>query len=250
MNNTKILIKNLTKVFKTEDGMSIEALYDINIDIKEKEFVSVIGPSGCGKTTLLSLVAGLLKPTSGSINVDGNEINGPGRDRGVIFQQDAVFLWRKVENNVAYGLQIAKIPKEERDRIVKHYLSLVGLEKFAKLYPKELSGGMRKRVALAMVLANNPKVLLMDEPFGALDYATKIKLQNELIRIWQKEKKTTLFITHDIEEAIFLGDRIIILVDGKLADEYKIPFKRPRDDSIRFTDEFKKITNDLWKYLK
>jgi NitT/TauT family transport system ATP-binding protein len=245
----KIQVRELCKTFKTELGKEIEAICDVTIDIYDREFVSIIGPSGCGKTTFLTLIAGLITPTKGSISVDNKEVKGTGRDRGVIFQQDAIFPWRKVADNVGYGLEIAGMSKEERMKVIEYHLSLVGLGEFAKLYPKELSGGMKKRVAIAMVLANNPAVMLMDEPFGALDYPTKVNLQNELIKIWEKEKKTTIFVTHDIEEALFLSDRIIILVKGRVTGEFSVPFSRPREDETRFDPQFLEAKHELWKYL-
>lgn len=248
--NIKILIKDLEMTFKSESGMNVEAIKGINLKIYDKEFISIIGPSGCGKTTVLNLIAGLIFPTKGSILLDDVEVKGPDRDRGCVFQVDTVFMWRRVEDNIGYGLEIAGVPKKERQKIVESYLNMVGLTDFRKLYPKELSGGMRKRVSLAMVLANNPKVLLMDEPFGALDYPTKIRLQNELLSIWDLEKRTTIFVTHDIEEALFVADRIVVLINGKINEEYIVPFKRPRVDELRFDREFENIKHKLWKYLR
>lgn len=231
--NGKIVIKNLTKKFITETGREIQVLEDINLTIYDNEFLLIIGPSGCGKTTLLSCIAGFETPTSGSIVMDGKQITKPGSERGVVFQETAVFPWRKVEKNVEYGLEVKKVPKAQRKAIANKYLKMVGLEEFTDVYPKELSGGMKKRLTLATVYANEPEVLLMDEPFSALDYPTKCRLQMDLMDLWSKEQKTTLFISHDVEEAILLSDRIIVLNNHKIALEYVNPFPRPRRDDLR-----------------
>ncbi len=249
MKPVKITVKNLCKFYQTEGNQTYTALKGVETQIYEGEFVSVIGPSGCGKTTFLSTVAGLLEPTDGEILVDGEKVTGPGRDRGVVFQQDAIFPWRKVVENVEYGLELQKVPKEERRETAMRQLEMVGLQNYANFYPKELSGGMKKKVAIAMVLANNPEVLLMDEPFGALDYVTKVTLQKELLNIWQKKRKTTVFITHDIEEALFMADRVLVFTKGALAEIYNVPFERPRNDEIRSSTEFQNIKKQLWNYF-
>jgi NitT/TauT family transport system ATP-binding protein len=245
----KILVEHLAKSYETERGELLPVLLDLNVEIFEHEFVSIIGPSGCGKTTFLNIVAGLIPPTSGRILVDGKEVSRPGRERGMVFQQDAIFMWRTVVGNVEYGLELQKVPKKERRRIAMDNIRIVGLEKFADWYPKELSGGMRKRVAIAMVFANNPEALLMDEPFGSLDYPTKVGLQKELLRIWARERKTTLFVTHDIEEALFLSDRILVLVKGVVAQDISVPMSRPRTDEMRLSREFVDLRNQLWNYF-
>ena len=184
------------------------------------------------------------------MTVSGNIVQKPGRDRGVIFQQDVIFMWRNVYKNVEYGLEIAGLKPSQRRDIVTSYLKMVNLEDFASFYPKELSGGMRKRVIIAAVFANNPDVLLMDEPFGALDYPTKIDLQNKLLEIWDREKKTTLFITHDLEEALYLSDRIIVLRGGKIAKIINVTWQRPRNNDMRAMDEFNALKYELWRYLE
>jgi NitT/TauT family transport system ATP-binding protein len=245
----KIVVEEVRKEF-TRRGRHVHTVFDsLNLTIWENEFISIIGPSGCGKTTLLHMLAGLTRPTAGRLLENGNEIRGPGRERGVIFQQDAIFMWRTVRRNVSYGLEIRKVPREERRRRVEHYLRLVGLEKFADFYPKELSGGMKKRVAIATVLANQPDVLLMDEPFGSLDYPTKIALQEEVLRIWEAERTTTVFVTHDIEEALYLSDRVIVLVGGRLAEDIRVPFGRPRTPDLRVSAEMQQMKERLWKYM-
>ena len=177
----KILFRKVRKAFQTEDGSTLEVLRGLSASIREKEFVVLCGPSGCGKTTLLNIAAGLLALTSGYVVMDGKEVTSPGRERGMVFQQDAILMWRKVLANVEYGLELRNIPKRERRRIGMEYLRMVGLEEFANFFPKELSGGMRKRVQIAAVFANNPEVLLMDEPFGSLDYPTKVSMQQQLV---------------------------------------------------------------------
>jgi len=246
----KIHIDEVSKVYQTEDGRELSVLRELSLDILEDEFVCIIGPSGCGKTTLLSIIAGLQPATSGRILVDGHIVSGPGRDRGVVFQEDAIFLWRKVIHNVEYGLQLRKVPKAERRKIVQEYLKLVGLEDFGNFFPKELSGGMKKKVALATVYANDPTILLMDEPFGSLDYPTKCRLQLELLKLWKTKTKTTVFITHDVEEAIFLSDRIVVLQNGKVETVYENLLPRPRADELRVQTEFNKIKGDLRGYLE
>lgn len=245
----KIKAEKLGKVYLTEKGDPLPVLKDLDVEIYENEFVSIIGPSGCGKTTFLNIVAGLIPPTSGRVLLDDVEVRGPGRERGVVFQQDAIFMWRRVISNVEYGLEIRGVPKRERRTIARQYLQLVGLESFMHFYPKELSGGMKKKVQIATVLANNPAVLLMDEPFGSLDYLTKVGLQQELLKIWTAETKTVLFVTHDVEEAIFLSDRVLVMNNGKLEHDFAIPFERPRADSIRASQPFHELKVKLWSYL-
>ena len=249
MGRVKIHIRDLSKTYLTEDGKALPVLNGVNTEIYESEFISVIGPSGCGKTTFLSLVSGLLEATDGEVLVDERKVTGPGRDRGVVFQQDAIFPWRRVIDNVEYGLELQNVPAPRRRETAMRLLDMVGLSAYATFYPKELSGGMKKKVAIAMVLANNPEVLLMDEPFGALDYVTKVTLQKELLNIWETEKKTTLFVTHDIEEALFLADRIMVFTKGRLAEFYTVPFGRPRRDELRTDPEFQKAKDQLWKYF-
>jgi NitT/TauT family transport system ATP-binding protein len=221
----------------------------IGFSIEDGELTSIIGPSGCGKTTMLNMIAGLSHPTRGRITVNGAPVTGAGADRGVVFQQDAIFMWRTVRKNVEFGLEIKGLSKSARRERSDHYIRLVGLKGFEDFYPKELSGGMKKRVAIAAVLANKPDVLLMDEPFGSLDYPTKIALQDELTRIFELEKTTTIFVTHDIEEAIFLSDRILVLAGGGVAEIVDVPFDRPRHPDLRLSDEMQELKRALWSYL-
>lgn len=208
----------------------MEALHDINLSIRENEFVCFIGPSGCGKTTLLRIVAGLEDPTSGTVTLDGNPIRGPSPERGMVFQEYSLFPWRTVLDNTVFGLELKKVPAAERSRLGRQYLKMVGLERFETRYPHELSGGMKQRVAIARALVNNPKALLMDEPFGALDAQTRNIMQSELLRIWEEEKKTVIFVTHSVDEAIYLADTIVIMSarPGRIKDVIPIPLTRPR----------------------
>ena len=246
----KILLDNISHYYITEDKERVEALSSITASITDGEFVSIIGPSGCGKTTILNILAGLVVPSSGKILLDNKEVIGPGSDRGMVFQQDAILLWRKVLANVEYGLELKGYPKEERKKIALKYLTLVGLEKFKDLYPKELSGGMRKRVQIAAVFANDPDVLLMDEPFGPLDYPTKCSLQNEILKMWTEFKKTVVFVTHDVEEALFLSDRIFVIIDGRLVDIIKAPFPRPRRNELRINKNFSELKMELFNRIE
>jgi len=246
---TTIVIQDATKEWRTEKGEIVRALDRVSLMISDNEILLVVGPSGCGKTTLLSLIAGLENPTSGTVEVDGVEVNGPNRNRGVVFQADTLFMWRTVRRNVEYGLEVQGLARAERTARADLYLELVGLSRFADLYPKELSGGMKKRCQIAAVLANDPAVLLMDEPFGALDYPTKLRLQEELLAILGRTPKTTCFVSHDIEEALFLGDRIAVMANGVIRHLIPVPFSRPRENELRLTPEFVALKADLWKLM-
>jgi NitT/TauT family transport system ATP-binding protein len=246
---TKIDVRGVRKVFERRAREPHVVLDGIDLAIAENSFVSILGVSGSGKSTLLFIIAGLEDPTSGVVEVDGKAVTEPGRDRGVVFQEDAIFPWRTVLRNVEYGLQLQGRPKEERRRTARRYLDLVGLTDAEDLYPHQLSGGMKKRVAVAEVLANQPEVLLLDEPFGALDYVTKLALQEELARIWQSERLTTVLVTHDIEEAVFLSDRVLVLRDGVLACDLEVSFERPRRHELRSTSEFVMLKERLWREI-
>ena len=222
-----ISIKNINKTYIDQDGNEVQALHDINLDVAEGEFVCIVGPSGCGKSTLLEIVAGLLDATSGEVLLDGQPVHGTSRDIGVVFQDASLFPWRTVRKNVAFGLEIARVPKEEREERLKRYISMVSLNGFENKYPAQLSGGMRQRAGIARTLAMNPKVILMDEPFSAVDHLTKCTLQEELINIRQAENKTVLFVTHDINEAVFLADRVVLLSPrpSTIQKIYEIPLE-------------------------
>ncbi|MBE0522970.1 MAG: ABC transporter ATP-binding protein [Methanosarcinales archaeon] len=226
-----LCVKNICKIYEADDGYDVQALQNINIEVKDKEFVCIIGPSGCGKTTLLRIIAGLEKPDSGVVTLKNEPILAPGPDRGMVFQEYSLFPWRTVLKNITFSLELKKIPKAERNKIANEYLELVGLEMFADSYPHELSGGMKQRVAIARALVNDPQVLLMDEPFGAVDAQTRNSLQQELLKIWEKEQKTIMFITHSVDEAVFLADRVMVFTarPGKIKEIIDIDLPRPRD---------------------
>jgi len=239
-----VIVENLSKAFPKEDGDVIWALKDINLEIRDEEFVCLVGPSGCGKTTLLRIIAGLESPTTGRVIVDGNVVTGPDPRRGMVFQEYSLFPWQKVIDNIAFGLEMRGVGKEERRKIGERYLEMVGLSQFRDAYPYELSGGMRQRVAIARALANDPDVLLMDEPFGALDAQTRNRMQGELLSIWEQTKKTILFVTHSVDEAVYLSDRIVVLTPrpGSVQEIVEIPWPRPRDrTSIEFADVRRKV---------
>ena len=223
-------IKGVSKQFLAE-GKEMIALQDINLNIEENEFVCFIGPSGCGKTTLLRIIAGLEEASAGTILLDGKFIKGPGPERGMVFQEYSLFPWRKVIDNIVFGLEMKGVPSAERLAQGRQYLKMVGLERFETRYPHELSGGMKQRVAIARALVNHPRALLMDEPFGALDAQTRHIMQSELLRIWQEEQETVVFVTHSVDEAIYLADRIVIMSarPGRIKDIIEIPLARPRN---------------------
>ncbi|HJC63675.1 MAG TPA: ABC transporter ATP-binding protein [Candidatus Blautia merdavium] len=248
--NIKVSIQGIEKKYQTRKG-EVTALSGVNFDIRENEFICVIGPSGCGKSTLLNIIAGLLEPTSGQILVDGKPIRGTGTDRGVVFQQYALFPWLTVKKNVEFGLKLKGMSKEECHEVAMKYLKMVDLEKFADSYPKELSGGMKQRVAIARAYAMNPQVLLMDEPFGALDAQTRTQLQSELLKAWQEENKTCFFVTHDIEEAIVLATRVVIMSarPARIKEVVDIDIPYPRDQETKMSDRFVELKNHIWSQV-
>lgn len=243
----KVKIDQVKRVFNVR-GNEVIALNGVDLDIMENEFVCVVGPSGCGKSTLLNMIAGLDKPSSGAIYMDGKEVDGPSPDRGVVFQQYALFPWLTVEKNVAFGLKLRGFDQETIERETKKYLEMVELTAFAKSYPKELSGGMKQRVAIARAYAVNPQVLLMDEPFGALDAQTRTQLQTELLKTWEKEQKTCFFITHDVEEAIILAQKVVIMSSrpGRIKEVVEINIPHPRTQETKMTKEFLYLKNYIW----
>jgi NitT/TauT family transport system ATP-binding protein len=245
--NIKVKIDNVKKCYQGRTG-EVVALNGVNLDIKDNEFVTVVGPSGCGKSTLLNIIAGLLEPTSGKVLCNGKEVNGTSAERGVVFQQYALFPWLTVLNNVKFPLQMKGLPAEEVDRIAMKYIKMVELEKFKDSYPKELSGGMKQRVAIARAYAANPEVLLMDEPFGALDAQTRTQLQQDLLETWESEQKTCFFITHDVDEAIILGQRVIIMSarPGRIKEIIDIDIPYPRDQATKLTPHYVELKNKIW----
>lgn len=243
----KISVQGVTKTFAL-GRTTFTALDDLSLDIADNEFVTVVGPSGCGKSTLLNILAGLEEPTTGRALVDGVPVSGPGPERGVIFQQYALFPWLTVRQNVEFGLRTMGVPKAERRRRAEHFINLVGLEQFADALPKTLSGGMRQRCAIARAYAVGPSILLMDEPFGALDALTRVKLQEQLLDTWSKEKRTVLFITHDVDEAVFLANRVIVMAarPGRVYDVIDVRWDGTRDEDFRLSPEFAALRNRVW----
>jgi NitT/TauT family transport system ATP-binding protein len=239
---TAIAIRAVEKRFRTRGG-EVVALSQTDLEIEPHEIVSIVGPSGCGKTTLLNMVAGFAEPTRGEVLADGRPVTGPGADRAVVFQADAVFPWLTVRDNLSYGPRIRGVPRSVWAPQVDRFLTTVDLVDFADAYPKQLSGGMRKRVDLARAYANDPEVLLLDEPFGALDVFTKEAMQQSLLAIWEEVPKTVLFVTHDIEEAIFVGDRVIVMSPrpGRVTADVEVPFERPRTIEVRADPAFQQL---------
>jgi NitT/TauT family transport system ATP-binding protein len=225
-----IAIEGLSKSFETQRRTSHLALADISLDVAQGEFVSILGPSGCGKSTLLYIVGGFVQPTAGTVAVNGAPVTGPGPDRGPVFQEFALFPWKTVLGNVMYGLIEQGVPRAKAEAKARALIALVHLEGYENFYPKELSGGMKQRVAIARTLAYGPGILLMDEPFGALDAHTRTGLQHELLEIWERDRKTVLFVTHSVEEAVFLSDRVVVLTrsPGRIKAVVDIDLPRPR----------------------
>jgi len=236
----ELVIQNLARTFPRENGTTLTAIENLSLTVHDKEFVCILGPSGCGKTTLLRMIAGLDTASSGEILLDGERITGINPKVGIVFQEYSLFPWRSVIDNIAFGLEMRGFARTERERVAEQYLDLVGLTQFRESYPSELSGGMRQRVAVARALALEPVVLLMDEPFGALDAQTRNMLQHELLGIWEKTRKTIIFITHSVDEAVFLADRIVALTPrpGTICEIIPIDQERPRD---RTSVEFAKV---------
>jgi NitT/TauT family transport system ATP-binding protein len=243
----KLATRNLSKRF---DGL--EALRDLNVEIERGGFVSVVGPSGCGKTTFLRIVAGLETASAGEVLLDGHVVRGPGRDRGFVFQADSLLPWRTVLGNAMIGPEVAGRTGEPERRRTLELLKLVGLEGFEAYYPRQLSGGMRQRVNLARALAIDPQVLLMDEPFSALDAQTREIMQTELMRIWEQGRKTVLFVTHQIDEAVFLSDRVLVFArrPGRLQESVEIKMPRPRQLAIKRTPEFVAYVDRIWRLIE
>ena len=239
-----LTIRNLSKTyFDLYAATHVTAVQDVSLEVGAGEFVSIVGPSGCGKSTILNMIAGFIPLTGGEILVGGKPVNGPGRDRGVVFQSFALFPWRTVLENVAFGPKMRGIGKAERDRIAHEYLALAKLTEAADRYPNELSGGMQQRVGVVRALANEPDVLLMDEPFASVDAQTRMTLQEELTRIWEQRRCTVLFITHDVNEAVFLSNRVIVLSHGALLDDIAVDLPRPRAwDALIESAAFKVLT--------
>ena len=247
----KIVARNLRKTYQGRRG-PVHAVLDFSLEVQEGEFLCLVGPSGCGKSTVLRMVAGLVPPSDGEVAVLGR-----GRTQGqpltsIVFQEYAIFPWKTVRENVGFGLQMRAVPRRERDEVVDRWLAKVGLRRFADAFPRQLSGGMKQRVAIARAFANDPEVLLMDEPLGALDAQTRIVLQQELLRLWEEDRKTVLYVTHSLEEAVLLGDRVVLMTaqPGTPKAEYRIDFPRPRGLELIATPEFSRTTYSIWSALQ
>ena len=255
MSDVKLKVNNLQKIFPAanKNGKELTALKDINLEVKESEFVVMVGPSGCGKSTLINIIGGLEEATEGEVLIEGKPVTAPGADRGMVFQGYSLFPWLTVQKNVEFGLKMKKVAKAERERIAKEYIQLVGLSGFENALPKQLSGGMKQRVAIARTLANSPEILLMDEPFGALDAQTRMVMQELLAKISRETKNTILFITHDIDEAILLADRIYVMSrrPGTIREILEVQMSGERSHEMLVTPEFlqmkRKIMDMLWQ---
>ena len=242
-----LTIHGVTKRFAVGDD-EVEALAPVDLAIPRGEFVCMIGASGCGKSTLLRIIAGFEEPTTGEVAINGKSVTGPGSDRGMVFQDYALFPWMTVRQNISFGPRQRHLAREEIDQTTDEFVRMVGLERFADRYPNQLSGGMKQRVAIARVLANNANILLMDEPFGALDALTREQLQNELLQIWKRTGVTTIFVTHSVEEAVLLADRVLVMSagPGKIDSDFRIDLPRPRDVS---SPEFNALRRDVARRL-
>ena len=251
MSDIALEATGVKKVY-TKNGRPLEILDVERFSVREREFITVIGPSGCGKSTFLHIMGGFIKAEAGSIRIYGKEVSGPGPDRGMMFQEFALFPWRTVAGNVAWGLEAQGVPRARIDEIVARQLEMTGLTEFAHHHPAELSGGMKQRVALARVLAFDPKVLLMDEPFGALDAQTREAMQEELLRLWETTHKTIVFVTHDIEEAVYLGDRVVVLTarPGRIREEVTIDLPRPRELDVKKSLRCHEYRNYIWDLIR
>jgi ABC-type nitrate/sulfonate/bicarbonate transport system ATPase subunit len=244
----RIEIERVTKRYESEDAAQGLALQDVSLTIADNEFVTLVGRSGCGKTTLLNIIAGLVAPTSGEVRVDGRPVTGPGQGKGMVFQQHALFPWLTAVQNVEFAGKSRGVPRQERRETAAQLIELVGLQGFEDKYPVELSGGMQQRVAIARALALDPEILLMDEPFGALDELTRIEMQDELLRVWSSRKKTVVFVTHSIPEALALSDRIVVLSarPGRIRQEFAVALPRPRE---RTDPRVLTLHATIWQHL-
>jgi NitT/TauT family transport system ATP-binding protein len=255
-NDTKIVVKDVAKDYASAAGETVRALDEVTLEIAAGEFLALVGPSGCGKSTLLNVLAGFERPSRGEALIDGRPIRGPGPERGVVFQDYALFPWLTVAGNVGFGPASRGAPADEIARRVQHCVRMVKLDGFERKYPHELSGGMRQRCALARCIANDPDVLLMDEPLAALDALTRLSLQDELLRIWseasQERPKTVLYITHAIDEAIYLADRVVVMSErpGRIRRVVEVPFRRPRPPEIRTDPQFHRLSDDIWLLMR
>jgi ABC-type nitrate/sulfonate/bicarbonate transport system ATPase subunit len=242
---------SLSKSYPQIDGSAVEAIDGVSLTIKDKEFVALIGPSGCGKTTFLRVIAGLEKPSAGHVTFNDRAIHAPSRERGMVFQNFSSFPWLSVADNIAFGLRLHRTTDSSIKKAMEHYLRITELEQFRDNYPGSLSGGMQQRVAIARTLANQPRILLLDEPFGSLDAQTRSKMQEFLAKLWEEEHKTVILVTHDIEEAIFLADRVLVLTPRpmKIKKEFHIPFARPRMHELKLSNDFFELKKKIMALL-
>ncbi len=250
---SKLVLEGVARTFPgVRGGPPTRALEPTGLTVRDNDFIAILGPSGCGKSTLLRIVAGLDRPSAGRVLLDGQEVRGPGPDRGMVFQSYTLFPWLTVERNIAFGLRERGVARVERDRIVTSYVTKVGLKGFERHYPRMLSGGMQQRTAIARALANDPKILLLDEPFGALDNQTRALMQELLLGIWEAERKTVLFVTHDIEEAIFLAGRVVVMTarPGRIKAEVAVDLPHPRDYRIKTSPEFSALKARLTEEIR
>ena len=252
MTDAKLIIRDLSVVFHRRRGGEVVAVDGLSLTVQDKEFVCIVGPSGCGKSTLLRVIAGLSRPQAGEVTLDGERVTAPGADRGMVFQSYTLFPWLTVQGNVEFGPRLSGRPSEEYAQVARRYIDLVGLAGFEHAYPKELSGGMQQRAAIARALANDPEILLMDEPFGALDAQTRSLMQELLLRVWEQTHKTVLFVTHDIEEAILLADRIYVMTarPGRIKHEVGVPLPRPRTVAVLDSDGFIRLRREVYQSIR
>ncbi|HEX9533132.1 MAG TPA: ABC transporter ATP-binding protein [bacterium] len=252
MTDAKLIIRDLSVVFHRRRGGEVVAVDGLSLTVQDKEFVCIVGPSGCGKSTLLRVIAGLSRPQAGEVTLDGERVTAPGADRGMVFQSYTLFPWLTVQGNVEFGPRLSGRPSEEYAQVARRYIDLVGLAGFEHAYPKELSGGMQQRAAIARALANDPEILLMDEPFGALDAQTRSLMQELLLRVWEQTHKTVLFVTHDIEEAILLADRIYVMTarPGRIKHEVRVPLPRPRTVAVLDSDGFIRLRREVYQSIR
>ncbi len=252
MTDAKLIIHDLSVVFRRRRGGEVVAVDALSLTVHDKEFVCIVGPSGCGKSTLLRVIAGLSRPQMGEVTLDGERVTAPGADRGMVFQSYTLFPWLTVQGNVEFGPRLSGRSPEECAQVAHRYIDLVGLAGFEHAYPKELSGGMQQRAAIARSLANDPEILLMDEPFGALDAQTRSLMQELLLRVWEQTHKTVLFVTHDIEEAILLADRIYVMTarPGRIKHEVRVPIPRPRTVAVLDSDGFIRLRREIYQSIR
>jgi ABC-type nitrate/sulfonate/bicarbonate transport system ATPase subunit len=252
MTDAKLIIHDLSVVFRRRRGGEVVAVDALSLTVHDKEFVCIVGPSGCGKSTLLRVIAGLSRPQTGEVTLDGERVTAPGGDRGMVFQSYTLFPWLTVQGNVEFGPRLSGRSPEECAQVAHRYIDLVGLAGFEHAYPKELSGGMQQRAAIARSLANDPEILLMDEPFGALDAQTRSLMQELLLRVWEQTHKTVLFVTHDIEEAILLADRIYVMTarPGRIKHEVRVPIPRPRTVAVLDSEGFIRLRREIYQSIR